>query len=70
MEEHVYKLIELTGTSAESTDKAIENALSKAAESVKHMRWFKVLETRGAINGGSVEQWQVTIRVGFTIEDS
>ncbi len=69
MTEHTYKHIELTGSSAESSDKAIQNAIAKAAESVKHMHWFQVLDTRGYIEEGGVKYWQVTIKVGFRIED-
>ncbi len=69
MTEHTYKLIELTGSSAQSSDKAIENALAKAAETVKHIHWFQVVETRGYVEEGAVKYWQVTIKVGFRIED-
>ncbi len=68
MSEHVYKKIELTGSSAESMQQAIENAINKAAQSVKHMRWFEVVETRGHIEDGKVAHWQVTVKVGFTID--
>jgi len=69
MSEHTYKHIELTGSSAESSDHAIQNAIAKAAQSVKHMHWFEVLDTRGYIEDGGVKYWQVTIKVGFRIED-
>ncbi len=68
MSDHVYKLIELTGTSANSIEEAVNNALQRASGSVRHMRWFEVLETRGAINENQVSQWQVTIKVGFSLE--
>ena len=68
MTEHTYKHIELTGSSAESSDQAIENAIAKAATSVKHMHWFQVVDTRGYIDDGGVKYWQVTIKVGFRIE--
>ncbi len=68
MSDHVYKKIELTGSSSEGIQQAIENAVAKAAETVKNMRWFEVVETRGHIDGGKVQHWQVTIKVGFTIE--
>ncbi|WP_198246689.1 dodecin [methane-oxidizing endosymbiont of Gigantopelta aegis] len=68
MSEHVYKKIELTGSSAEGMQQAIENAINKAAQTVKHMRWFEVVETRGHIEDGKVAHWQVTVKVGFTIE--
>jgi hypothetical protein len=69
MTEHTYKLIELTGSSKESSDQAIQNAIAKASESVKNMHWFEVVETRGYIEEGGVKYWQVTIKVGFRIED-
>jgi len=69
MTEHTYKHIELTGSSTESSDQAIQNALAKAAESVKYMHWFNVIDTRGYIEEGGVKYWQVTIKVGFRIED-
>ena len=70
MSNNVYKKIELTGTSPDSIEDAVQNALTKASESVRKMRWFEVLETRGAISeDGQINQWQVTIKVGFTLED-
>jgi hypothetical protein len=69
MSDHIYKLIELTGSSTTGSDDAIRNAISKASETVKHMDWFEVLETRGAIKEGGVQYWQVTIKIGFRIED-
>lgn len=68
MPEHVYKKIELTGSSTVSIQDAIENAVAKGSETTKNMRWFEVIETRGHINDGKVEHWQVTIKVGFRIE--
>ena len=65
----VYKLIELTGTSDTSIEDAVKKALNKAGESIREMRWFQVTETRGTINGGNVGEWQVTIKVGFKVED-
>jgi flavin-binding protein dodecin len=70
MENHTYKLIEITGTSGKSIEDAIERAVEKAAESVDELRWFKVIETRGTINGDNVQQWQVTLKIGFTLKDS
>jgi flavin-binding protein dodecin len=66
--DHVYKLIELTGTSPKSIEDAVNNALARAAKTVRNMRWFEVTETRGTIDGGRAGQWQVTIKVGFTLE--
>ncbi|GAA3569402.1 dodecin [Snuella lapsa] len=67
MEEHIYKKIEIVGTSEKSSDEAIQNALAKASQSVHNLRWFEVIDTRGSIKDGSVERWQVTIKVGFTM---
>ncbi len=64
----VFKLIELTGTSATSMEEAVQNAISRAGESVRQMRWFEVVNTRGAIENGKVSEWQVTIKIGFKIE--
>ncbi len=69
MTEHTYKTIELTGSSAESSDKAIQNAIAKASETIKNLHWFEVVETRGYIEDGGVKYWQVTMKVGFRIED-
>ncbi len=69
MSNHVYKMIELTGSSDKGIEEAIQNAVSKAAESVRNMRWFQVMETRGHIDNGQVQHWQVTIKIGFTLED-
>ncbi len=69
MSEHVYKLVELVGTSTQSSDDAIRNALTRASSSVKNMDWFEVVSTRGHIVHGQVAHWQVTVKVGFRIED-
>ena len=64
----VFKKIELTGTSNTSIEDAVTSAVAKASQSVKNMRWFEVVETRGRIKDGAVEQWQVTVKVGFGLE--
>lgn len=69
MSEHTYKLIELVGSSPVSSDEAIKNAITKAADTVKHMSWFELVETRGHIVDGMIAHFQVTIKVGFRIED-
>lgn len=69
MDEAVYKIIELTGTSATSSDEAVRNALARAAKTVRQMRWFEVVETRGSIEEGTIAQWQVTVRIGFRLEE-
>ena len=69
MTEHVYRLIQLTGTSTKSSDDAVRIAIERAAKTIHNLRWFEVLETRGDIQGGEVKHWQVTLRVGFTVEE-
>lgn len=65
---NTYKKIELTGTSENSIEDAVAVALAKSSESVRNMRWFEITEVRGAVDGHKVSQWQVTIKVGFTVE--
>jgi flavin-binding protein dodecin len=69
MPHHVYKKVEIVGSSPISIDDAIKTAITKASESVKHMRWFEVVQVRGEIHHEKVEHFQVTLKVGFTIED-
>jgi flavin-binding protein dodecin len=69
MSDHVYKLLELTGSSTKSSDDAVQNAIAKASKTVRSMQWFQVTETRGHIDGGKIAHWQVTVKVGFTLED-
>jgi len=70
MSENVYKIIELTGTSQASIEDAIQNALTRASKSVRNLRWFQVVETRGDIGGeGKVMHWQVTLKAGFKLEE-
>lgn len=68
MSDHIYKKIELVGSSPESIEKAIENALAKASQSIRNMRWFEVVETRGHIEDGKVAHYQVTLKIGFTLD--
>jgi flavin-binding protein dodecin len=68
MSNHVYKLIELTGSSSTSSDDAVQQAIKKASESVRNIQWFEVTETRGHVVEGKVAHWQVSIKVGFTLE--
>jgi flavin-binding protein dodecin len=68
MSDHVYKTIQITGSSATSPDDAIRTAVARAATTVNNLRWFKVVETRGHIDGNKVAHWQVTIDLGFTLE--
>ena len=69
MPEHVYKHIELTGSSKKSIEEAIQNAINKAAKTVRNMRWFVVTDQRGYIEDDAVAYYQVTIKIGFTLED-
>jgi flavin-binding protein dodecin len=69
MTDHVYKSLELTGSSTASIEDAIRKAIAKAAKTVRNMHWFQVVETRGHIADGKVAHWQVTVKVGFTLED-
>ena len=69
MTDHIYKHIELTGSSPESFQKAVENAVSRASKTVRNMRWFEMLDCRGQIENNQVSHWQATIKVGFTMED-
>ncbi len=68
MENHTYKKIEITGTSDKSMEAAIENAVAKASKTVDDMSWFEVTETRGSIENGNVVQWQVGLKIGFTLK--
>jgi dodecin len=67
--DHVYKVVELVGSSEKSIEDAIQKAITRASKTVREMRWFEVLQTRGHIENGSVRHYQVTLRIGFTIED-
>lgn len=66
---HVYKKIELVGSSTKSSDDAIEQAVSRASQTLRNLDWFEVVETRGHIKDGKVAHWQVTLRVGIRLED-
>ena len=68
MKDPVYKLIELTGTSTTSIEDAVDKAIKRAHKTIKNLSWFQVVETRGNIEKGRVHHWQVTIKVGFTVE--
>lgn len=70
MSDHVYKIVELTGSSTESMEAAVKRAIARAGETVRNMRWFEVVSTRGHIENGEVSHWQVTVKVGFTLEGS
>ena len=68
MSNHIYKKIELVGSSPDSIEDAVQNAISKASKSLRNLRWFEVLETRGQIEEDKIGHWQVTIKVGFTLD--
>jgi len=68
MAEHVYKKIEIVGSSPDGMEEAVQNALSRASKTIRNMRWFEVAETRGYIDDGKIEHWQVTLKIGFTLE--
>ena len=69
MSNHVYKMIELTGSSPVSIEEAVNTAIAKAAETIRNLQWFEVTDTRGHIVDGKVAHWQVTLKIGFTLED-
>lgn len=69
MSEQVYKHIEITGTSSSTIEDAVNNALARAGKTVRDMRWFEVTEVRGAVDEDHASQWQVTIKIGFKLED-
>ena len=68
MANHVYKLVEIVGTSPSGTDDAIRNAIETAAKTIRHIDWFEVLETRGQVADGKVAHFQVTLKIGFRLE--
>lgn len=68
MSNHVYKLVELVGSSTVGIDDAIRNAIEAAAKTLRHIDWFEVLETRGHVTEGKVAHFQVTLKVGFRLE--
>ena len=69
MADHVYKIMELVGSSDQGIEDAIRTAIGRAAETIRHIRWFEVVETRGHVAEGKVMHFQVTLKVGFTLDD-
>jgi len=67
MTDHTYKLVEIVGSSADGSDDAIRNAIAKAGETIKHIDWFEVVETRGHVQDGKIAHFQVMIKVGFRV---
>jgi flavin-binding protein dodecin len=69
MPDHVYKSVELTGSSTISSDDAVKKAIARAASTLHRLRWFEVVQTRGHIENGAVAHWQVTVKVGFSLDE-
>jgi flavin-binding protein dodecin len=68
MSDHVYKTVEITGSSKTSAEDAIKNAIAMAAKTIRNMEWFEVIETRGHIKDGAIGHYQVTLKLGFKLE--
>ena len=68
MEQHVYKIVEIVGTSEASIEDAIQNGIGCAAKSLRGIGWFEVLQTRGHVRDGRIDHFQVTMKIGFTLE--
>ncbi|MBI4356888.1 MAG: dodecin domain-containing protein [Gammaproteobacteria bacterium] len=69
MTEHVYKIIEMTGSSKTSIEQAVQNAITRMHKTIRDLRWFEVTNTRGYVENGKVAYWQVTLKVGFGLEE-
>lgn len=69
MSDKVYKKIDVVGTSSMNLEDAIQKAVTRSSETVRNMSWFEVIEIRGRIEGGDVTQWQVTVRIGFAVDE-
>ena len=70
MSDHIYKKVELIGSSPISSDEAVNNAIQQLGKSIHNLRWFEIIETRGQVEGNKVGIWQVTLEVGFTLDES
>lgn len=70
MDDHIYRVIQIVGSSDKSVDDAIQRAVSRASQTLRNLRWFEVVETRGHIEDGKISHYQVTLKIGFTIADS
>jgi hypothetical protein len=68
MSDNIYKVIELVGSSPTSIEDAIDGAIAKAATTIREIKWFEVMETRGHVENGKVAHYQVTLKIGFTLE--
>jgi dodecin len=69
MNDHIYKQVELTGSSKISVEDAVQNAITKAGTTLRNIHWFQVVETRGYIENNKIDYWQVTIKLGFRLEE-
>ena len=69
MTDHVYKIVEIVGSSPDSIEDAIQRAIARASQTIREIRWFEVLSTRGHVEDNKVGHYQVTLRIGFTLED-
>jgi flavin-binding protein dodecin len=69
-DDHVYRVIEITGSSQGGIEDAIQVAISRASQTLRNLRWFEVIQTRGHLEDGSISHYQVTLKVGFTIDDA
>ena len=67
--DHVYKVTEVVGSSNEGVEAAVRNAIARTADSIRNLRWFEVVSVRGHVEGNAVAHWQVTVKIGFTVED-
>jgi flavin-binding protein dodecin len=70
MEDHTYRVIEIVGSSEKSIQDAIESGIARASKTLRELRWFEVVRTTGDIQGGKIRHFQVTLKVGFTMEDA
>jgi flavin-binding protein dodecin len=70
MDDHVYRVIEIAGSSQTGIEDAIQSAVARAAQTLRHLRWFEVIDTRGHIENGKIQHYQVTLKIGFTVDDA
>ena len=70
MSNHVYKTIELVGSSPASSDEAVRNAIARASQTMRNLRWFEITQTRGHVEDGRIGHWQVTVKIGFTLDEA
>ena len=70
MSEHVYKSVELTGSSTKGSDEAVRNAIARAGKTLHNLRWFEVIQVRGHIENDEIAHWQVTVKVNFTLDET